>query len=146
MMKWEPILRERAPVRVIRPPELWEADGHPDAVGRLLDVLIRAPLSKGVAPEEVTLAVANVSLAYDDRTDADKNFMSPAGDFVAVTVSSVADLGVEATWPSGARPPGSTLDALSAQFIEGRVRLAYIRHFASTCSLTVYLDRLIPPR
>ncbi len=137
-MTLDALLRAHAFMKVERPPQLWAVDTEDVRFVPLLGEMIAAALSGGAPLADVTLNASNVSVGPDAACSTGP----PAGEYVAITVSGLVDLGPDATWTDKVPAPAGRLADLQARLAAAGARYAYIRRMPPTGSITVYLSRL----
>lgn len=141
-MQLEPILRALAPMKIVRPPLLWEADTEHVSLLALLREITAAAVSTGVPLERVTLQASNT--VFEDPGDEEEPIIPDPGEYVAVTVSGPGRLGPDETWHPEARGLGH-LSRLHDLLEAAGVRFAYVRSIPPDASVTILLPRLAEP-
>jgi hypothetical protein len=142
-MQLGPLLTAHSFMRIERPPLLWDADTEDLRFLPLLGEMIAAALGKGTPLAELTLNAANV--VVEPSPDAGGEPAAPPlpGEYVAVTVSGVADFGPDAAWTRAERKrTNGLLERLSSSLETAGARFAYVRRIGDHGSFTVFLDRL----
>jgi hypothetical protein len=141
-MQLGPLLIAHSFMRVERPPLLWDADTEDIRFLPLLGEMIAAGLGKGTPLAELTLNASNV-VVEPSPDDGGEAAAPLPGEYIAITVSGVADFGPEARWPrtDGKRDKG-LLDRLSSALETAGARFAYLRRIGEQGSFTVFLPRL----
>ncbi len=134
----EATLRAHPFVRVERPPELWQPDALDVPFVGLLGEMLAAALGRnGITLAEVTLNVSNISV---DEASAGP---MPAGEFVAVTVSSAGNWGPELQRvPAVDQRPPIVSHYVEHAAVTAGVRWAYTRDLGDgRGSVTVFFNR-----
>jgi hypothetical protein len=138
-MRLDALLRAHGFMRVERPPELWEADTDDALLLPLLGEMIAAGLATGASLGDLTLNASNIVV---EPFDDDSCPQVPAtGEYVALTVSGPTDFGPDASWSSGSRGASGILMRLRERLVTAGARYAYVRHFPTEGSFTVFFCR-----
>jgi hypothetical protein len=132
-------LRDHTPVKVERPPALWEADTETEPFLALLGELIALGLERGNELAGLTLNVANVVVEPDDEDGS-----IPEGEFVAITVRGGGSWDDE-VWRSGQRPATGLFEGLGPAAAQAGAVYGYARDLGNEGSVTVFLLRLPEP-
>jgi hypothetical protein len=130
-------------MRIERPPLLWDADTEDLRFLPLLGEMIAAGLGKGTPLAELTLGASNVVVEPSPDDDGEPAAPPLPGEYVAITVSGIADFGPDAAW-TGTDPKrtNALLDRLSSALETAGARFAYVRRIGDQGSFTVFLARL----
>jgi hypothetical protein len=141
-MQLGPLLTAHSFMRIERPPLLWDADTEDLRFLPLLGEIIAAGLGKGTPLAELTLNASNV--VVEPSPDAGGEPAAPLpGEYVAITVSGIADFGPDAAWAQTERKrTHGLLDRLSSSLETAGARFAYVRRIGDQGSFTVFLARL----
>jgi hypothetical protein len=146
-MQLGPLLTAHGFMRIERPPLLWDADTEDLRFLPLLGEMIAAALGKGTPLAELTLNASNV-VVEPSADDCGEPAAPPLpGEYVAITVSGIADFGPDATWTQADRKrTNELLDRLSSSLETAGAPFAYVRRIGDHGSFTVFLARLQDPR
>jgi hypothetical protein len=140
-MQLGPVLTAHSFMRIERPPLLWDADTEDVRFFPLLGEVIAASLGKGTPLAEITLAASNI--AVEPSSDGGEPSPPLPGEYVAITVSGVADFGPDAAWTQTDRERTNVLlERLSASLETAGARFAYVRRIGERGSFTVFFARL----
>ena len=141
-MQLNPLLNAHGFMRVERPPLLWDVDTEDMLFVPLLGEMIAASLTRGTPLAELTLNASNVVVEpFLDRGDEPP--VPLPGEYVAISVSGIADFGPDATWSRAAPAPSNDLlERLSSALVLARADYAYVRRTSDHGSFTVFLPRL----
>ena len=132
-MKLDNLLRAHGFMRVERPPEIWEADTEDVRLVPLIGEMIAAALAGGGALVTLTLNASNIVVEEGDRP--------AAGQYVALTVSGMIDVGPDAVWPDSGAAGSGLLVRLHDRLVTAGAVFAYIRRTGTFGSMTVFLRR-----
>lgn len=136
-----PLLTAHSFMRIERPPLLWDADTEDSRFLPLLGEMIAAALGRGTPLAELSLNAANV--VVEPSPDDGGEPAALPGEYVAVTVSGIADFGTDAAWTQTDRKrTNHLLDRLSSALVLAGARFAYVRRIGDRGSFTVFLPRL----
>jgi len=140
-VRFEALLRAHGFMKTEHPPDVWEADTEDVRFVPLLGEMIAAPLSTGAELGELTLNVSNVVVQHDPA-DEDGEGSGPApGEYVAVTVRGLGDLGPDGTWRRGGITSSGLLGRLVERLETAGAHYAYVRRLPPESSITVFLAR-----
>jgi hypothetical protein len=140
-MKLGPLLRAHAYMNVERPPELWDVVTDDYSFIPLLGEMIAASLGGGLALADLTLNASNVVIEPSEEGEPDQPSHPTPGEYVAISVTTPADLGPDSRWYPGRPPASGLLHSLNDRLLVAETRFAYIRRLAPRSSFTVFLDR-----
>jgi hypothetical protein len=141
-MRLEALLRAHEFMKIERPPELWEADTEDTRFLPMLGEMIAAALGGGTPLDELTLNASNI--VVDPPDDGEASEVPRPGEYVAITVRGVTDLGPDDSWhPAAPYRPG-LLFRLHDRLEVAGARYAYIRRIPPQGSITVFFSRLTP--
>jgi hypothetical protein len=133
-------LRAHAPLKVERPPLLWEAETEPGTFLALLGGLIALGLGRGNDLADLTLHVANVVVEPDEEGGS-----IPQGEFVAISIRGGGTWDDEA-WREGEAPASGLLADVGPDAKAAGAVYAYARNLGAEGSVTVFLPRALEPR
>ena len=141
-LQFDALIRAHGFMKTERPPSVWEADTEDVRFIPLLGEMIAAGLSGGSTLETLTLNVSNIVAPEDAEDDPANRTVLPAGEYVAVTVRGITDLGPDQVWFPG-RPLSDRLllGRLDTELTMAGVRYAYVRRIPPEGSVTVMLAR-----
>ena len=106
----------------------------------MLRALLVAVEATGASRDTITLNISNV--VVEPPGDGEEMKEPAAGEYVALTIHSAADLGPDATWNPDLPGVDGILARLQQPFAGAGVRFAYVRRLNDTGSVTVFLPRL----